>query len=79
MLLAIDIGNSSICLGLFREDTLDTTAKLSADTKRSADEYAVIIRGLLEAHNINPHEITAAIISSVVPTLMMDLNKTFDL
>ncbi len=69
MLLAIDIGNSSICLGLFRGDTLTATAKLSADTKRSADEYAVIIRGLLSAHGIDPQEITAAIISSVVPKL----------
>ena len=75
MLLAIDIGNSSICLGLFREDTLDTTAKLSADTKRSADEYAVIIRGLLEARNINPQKVTAAIISSVVPKLTYTIEK----
>ena len=75
MLLTIDIGNSSICLGLFREDTLAATAKLSADTKRSADEYAVIIRGLLETHGISPQEITAAIISSVVPKLTYTVEK----
>ena len=69
MLLAIDIGNSSIGLGLFDGDRLTFTAKLSADTKRSADEYAVIIRGLLEAHGITLPRITAAIISSVVPKL----------
>ncbi len=69
MLLAIDIGNSSIGLGLFRDGTLIATAKLSADTKRSADEYAVVIRGLLTSHGIEPREITAAIISSVVPAL----------
>ena len=69
MLLTIDIGNSSICLGLFRGETLAATAKLSADTKRSADEYAVIIRGLLSAHGVDPQEITAAIVSSVVPKL----------
>lgn len=75
MLLAIDIGNSSICLGLFRGDTLAATAKLSADTKRSADEYAVIIRGLLSAHGIDPKEITAAMISSVVPKLTHTVEK----
>ena len=75
MLLTIDIGNSSICLGLFRDDTLAATAKLSADTKRSADEYAVIIRGLLSAHGIDPQEITAAMISSVVPKLTHTVEK----
>ena len=69
MLLAIDIGNSSIGLGLFRGETLAATAKLSADTKRSADEYAVIIRGLLSANSISPRDISHAIISSVVPKL----------
>jgi len=69
MLLAIDIGNSSIGLGLFDHDTLTFTAKLSTDTKRSADEYAVTIRGLLSAHGITPAHIRAAIISSVVPGL----------
>ena len=75
MLLAIDIGNSSICLGIFRDTALVATAKLSADTKRSADEYAVIIRGLLSAHGIDPQEITAAIISSVVPKLTQNIEK----
>ncbi|MBQ9779482.1 MAG: type III pantothenate kinase [Clostridia bacterium] len=75
MLLAIDIGNSSICLGLFQSETLTATAKLSADTKRSADEYAVMIRGLLETHGVEPREITAAIISSVVPKLTYTIEK----
>ncbi len=75
MLLTIDIGNSSICLGIFRDATLTATAKLSADTKRSADEYAVIIRGLLETRGIDCREITAAIISSVVPKLTYTVEK----
>jgi type III pantothenate kinase len=69
MLLAIDIGNSSIGLGLFDGETLTFTAKLSADTKRCADEYAVIIRGLLSAQGISPASVTAVAISSVVPKL----------
>lgn len=75
MLLTVDIGNSSICLGLFKDNALSATAKLSADTKRSADEYAVIIRGLLSSHGVPPHEITAAIISSVVPKLTHTIEK----
>lgn len=82
MLLALDIGNSSISLGLF--DLAPTavpaadgevaarpvpllTAKLSADTGRTADEYAVIMRGLLAEQGHTA--VTAAVIGSVVPQL----------
>ena len=73
MLLALDIGNSSISLGVFPVDTHEKTpaplltAKLSADTGRTADEYAVLIRGLL-AEGDCPR-LTAAVIGSVVPQL----------
>ena len=74
MLLAIDIGNSSISLGLFDLNAADPrpapalTAKLSAATGRTADEYAVIIRGLLADKGYHG-AITAAVMGSVVPQL----------
>ncbi len=74
MLLAIDIGNSSISLGLFDLTAADPrptpalTAKLSAATGRTADEYAVIIRGLLTDKGYHG-SITAAVMGSVVPQL----------
>ena len=74
MLLAIDIGNSSISLGLFDLTAADSrptpalTAKLSAATGRTADEYAVIIRGLLADKGYHG-AITAAVMGSVVPQL----------
>lgn len=80
MFLAIDIGNSSICLGLFdhgndKTTTLRTTAKLSADTKRTSDEYAVIIRALLAAQGISTDAVTAAMLSSVVPRLTHSITE----
>ena len=74
MLLAIDVGNSSISLGLFDLTATDPrpapalTAKLSAATGRTADEYAVIIRGLLADKGYHG-AITAAVMGSVVPQL----------
>ena len=74
MLLAIDIGNSSISLGLFdltetqNKPTPALTAKLSAATGRTSDEYAVIIRGLLADRGYE-ESITAAVMGSVVPQL----------
>ncbi len=76
MLLALDIGNSSISLGLFplpdsttaadARPTPVLTAKLSADTGRTADEYAVTIRSLLGEHLSSVRE---AVLGSVVPQL----------
>ena len=80
MLLALDVGNSSISLGLFDLATKDPrptpvmTAKLSADTGRTADEYAVIIRGLLAEHG-SAAGITAAVMGSVVPQLTHTLES----
>lgn len=74
MLLAIDVGNSSISLGLFDLTATDPrpapalTAKLSAATGRTADEYAVIIRGLLADKGYHG-AITTAVMGSVVPQL----------
>ncbi|MBR6781640.1 MAG: type III pantothenate kinase [Clostridia bacterium] len=74
MLLAIDIGNSSISLGLFdlQQNTPKPvpalTAKLSAATGRTPDEYAVIIRGLL-AEQGYAGRVKAAVLGSVVPQL----------
>lgn len=79
MLLAIDIGNSSICLGLFLDGSLAATAKLSADTKRSDDEYAVTIHALLTARSFDPRDISAVIISSVVPKLTHTIEKALTL
>ena len=84
MLLAIDIGNSSISLGLFDlTQTADRptpvmTAKLASAVGRTADEYAVIIRGLLtdkghEGRVTRP--IRAAVMGSVVPQLTHTLES----
>ncbi len=76
MLLALDIGNSSISLGLFPlpttaapaadRPTPTLTAKLSANPGRTADEYAVIIKSLLVEHITSVRE---AVLGSVVPQL----------
>lgn len=76
MLLVTDIGNSSISLGLFdrtapagEKPALHMIAKISADTRKSADEYTVTLHSLLTAHGFDASCIRAAVISSVVPQL----------
>ena len=73
MLLALDIGNTSISVGLFRMDTGSTQLlhvfNLSSDANRTADEYTVLLINLLRFHEITPDMIHASAMSSVVPAL----------
>ena len=69
MILAIDIGNTSIALGGFEGDKLKFVVRLSTDVKKTEDEYASKIMNILTIHNVTKENVEGAIISSVVPQL----------
>ncbi len=69
MLLAIDIGNTNITLGLYDEETLILTARLSTNHNLTADQYAVEIKNILSLYGQNHSDIEDCIISSVVPAV----------
>lgn len=69
MLLAVDIGNTNITLGAFEETSLKFTARLATDTRKTADQYAVEIKSLLELNGLTTGEIEDSIIASVVPAV----------
>ena len=48
MLLAIDIGNTGIILGLFEGDKLGPHWRLASDNERTSDEYGILMTQLLE-------------------------------
>ena len=73
MLLAIDVGNTNIVLGVFSGDELVESWRLATDNKRSADEYGTIIDMMLKHDGIDPASIDDIIISSVVPSLLFTL------
>ncbi len=73
MLLTIEISNARITIGGFPETPVQTepvfTADLFADRNRTPDQYACDLYLLLNLHHIRPEEISASILSSVVPQL----------
>ena len=69
MLLAIDIGNTNVTMGVFRDDNLVATWRMATDTHRLPDEYALLIRSLLPLKGVQPEEIESIAICSVVPPL----------
>lgn len=69
MLLAIDIGNTNVHLGLWQSETwaLNWRARTVAD--KMPDEYAVLVRNFLQSADVGWRAVTGVIISSVVPPL----------
>ncbi len=70
MLLAIDIGNTNIILGVFDGDKLKTTLRISTGIHTMPDEYAGLMLYLLERQGITAPQITDAVLCSVVPPLV---------
>lgn len=70
MLLAIDIGNTSIHVGIFEGEDLRATWQIASDVHRKTDEYAVILLDLMEHHGLKTTDITDAVLCSVVPPLI---------
>lgn len=71
MLLAVDVGNTNTVLGLYEGDTLVENWRVATDRKRMADEYAVMLKGLLELGGYPAPQ--QAIISSVVTPVEKEL------
>ena len=69
MLLAVEVGNSNISLGIFQNSILRMKAKISVKTRRSADEYAAVLYDLMRMNHIAREEIKGCILASVVPEL----------
>jgi type III pantothenate kinase len=69
MLLAIDVGNTNISFGAYRDGALVDTWRLSTDRERTGDEHAALFRGLLDTAGVSLSEITGVAVASVVPPL----------
>jgi type III pantothenate kinase len=70
MLLAIDIGNTNIVLGLYQSKKLITHWRLATQAERTADEYGVILTQLVEHGGFRCEQISAIVVSCVVPPML---------
>jgi type III pantothenate kinase len=73
MLLVIDVGNTNITLGVYDDDILKASFRLTTSTARTSDEYGLILRDLIRAKNIAIEAVNSVVIASVVPKLMHSL------
>lgn len=75
MLLVIDVGNTNITLGVFRDEELLGTYRMTTKIQRTSDEYGITLRELVEHQGVLSTDIDACIIASVVPDLMHSLGS----
>jgi type III pantothenate kinase len=69
MLLAIDVGNTNIVLGVFDGATLVQSWRLLTLRERTADEVGLVVAGLFAHEKIDLSAVSAIVIGSVVPVL----------
>lgn len=75
MLLAIDVGNTNITIGVFDMEELLATFRLTTQQPRTSDEYGISLCELIEHKGISVTQVDSVIVSSVVPDIMHSLGS----
>lgn len=75
MILVIDVGNTNITFGVYKEENLVASFRMISNVERTSDEYGMLIKGLIVNNGVDASEIHGAIIASVVPKVMHALTS----
>lgn len=71
MLLAIDVGNTNTVLGLFNGAHLEHSWRIKTDAQSTADEIALVFRGLL----MDAPRVTGVALCSTVPRVLREMRE----
>ena len=76
MLLTIDVGNTNTVLGMFDGDRIVEHWRINTDPDRTADEIAVLLRGLLE-HSplVKDADVSGIALCSTVPSVLHEMRE----
>lgn len=76
MLLAIDVGNSQTVIGVFDGERLGHHWRISSDARRTADEFALLLDGLMGFEEVAfTRDVDGVSICSVVPIVTERLRE----
>ncbi len=75
MLLAVDVGNTNITIGMFDGEKLLGSYRLTTAVSRTSDEYGISIGDIMAMNGLDRKSISAAVIASVVPAVMHSLTS----
>jgi type III pantothenate kinase len=69
MLLCVDIGNTNVVMGLYRDEELITHWRVATDYQKMPDEYGILLLNLLAARGLKVQDIEGIALASVVPPM----------
>jgi type III pantothenate kinase len=76
MLLTIDVGNTNTVLGAFSGDKVTEHWRIATDPVRTADELAVLLRGLLaQSTRLEEDDISGLAVCSTVPSVLHEMRE----
>lgn len=78
MLLALDIGNTNIVIGVSDEGDWKYQWRIQTDASKTVDEYGVLFRSLFSEENLGYRKFDRIIIGSVVPQLTEIISQVFE-
>lgn len=67
MLLALDVGNTNITVGIFDGKSLKATFRIMTHAMRTSDEYGMVLTELIVRQGVELNEIDGTVIATVVP------------
>lgn len=81
MILAIDLGNTSVTFGCIDEITGKTIfeERIHTDFEKTSIEYAVSIKTIMDIHNVNASDIIGGILSSSVPPVTRQVRNAAEM
>ncbi len=77
MLLAVDIGNTNVTLGVFEDAKLCATWRIATRISQMPDEYAALLFNLMHHHGIETSQIKEVALCCVVPPLLHTFEELF--
>lgn len=75
MIFVLDTGNTNTVLGVFKNAELIYEWRIKTDRHKTEDEFGMLIKSLFDHKGISFSQFTGVIISSVVPPIMIALEK----
>ncbi|HHY45539.1 MAG TPA: type III pantothenate kinase [Firmicutes bacterium] len=76
MLLAIDVGNTKIAIGVYSDGNMVRHWRISTGRNQTEDEYGMFLTSLLHGGGVTPQDIDGAVLACVVPPVTPVLEKT---
>ncbi|MBT8496300.1 MAG: type III pantothenate kinase, partial [Deltaproteobacteria bacterium] len=78
VLIAVDVGNSNTVVGAFRGEELAGHWRVQTNSRRTSDEYALMLKQLFELGELDFTSISGGIVASVVPTVVGAVSELFE-